>query len=159
MGVRSPEEPFIMTQADDVRDHHAHCVPHLLKLRILAGNDAAAPLPSGIASEVGNATGVILAEAKAAESAALASVAGGGRGSRVARFLATRFARLSAAADDAVAAAQSGNLHALRRDLRRFDDLTSATWTVQLAVCAPPKRRSPPRTTSPLTRRTGVYAR
>lgn len=132
-----------MTLADDVRDHHTHCVPHLLRLRILAGNDAAAPLPSGVAHEVGDATGVILAEVKAAENAALASVAGSRRGSRVARFLAPRLARLSAAADDAVAAAKSGNVQALRRDLRRFDALTSATWTVQLAICAPSKPRAP----------------
>jgi hypothetical protein len=133
-----------MTPADDVRKHHSHCVPELLRLRLLARDDTGAPLPPGVAHQVGDATNLILAEAEAAERAALATVAGSGRGSRVARFLAARLARLTDAAADAVAAAENGNAHAMRRHLRRFDSVASATWTVQLAMCAPPKQPRPP---------------
>ena len=42
--------------------------------------------------------------------------------------------RLAAAANDAIAAARTGDSGAMRRHLRRFDALTSAIWTVQNAV-------------------------
>jgi len=60
---------------------------------------------------------------------------GGHGGSRVARFLAARLARLAAAADYVVTAARDGNAVALRQHLRRFDALTSALWTVLPDVC------------------------
>jgi hypothetical protein len=132
-----------MALADDVRKHHSHCVPDLLRLRLLARDDMGAPLPPGVAHQVDDATSLILAEAEAAERAAVSTVAGSGRGSTVARFLAARLARLTAAAADAVAAAQDGNARAMRLHLRRFDSLASATWTVQLAMCAPPKQPRP----------------
>jgi hypothetical protein len=133
-----------MALADEVRKHHSHCVADLLRLRMLARDDVGAPLPPGVAHQVGDATSLILAEAEAAERAALATVAGSDRGSPVARFLAARLARLTGAAADAVAAAENGNARAMRLHLRRFDSLASATWTVQLAMCAPPKRPRPP---------------
>ena len=93
-----------------------------------------------------------LAETDAAGQAAVAAVAESGRSSAAA-FLAARQARLAAAADDIVAAAQDGSAAALSRHLRRFEALTTALWTVQLAICAPAHRR--PRPGAP--RRTGSY--
>ncbi len=125
-----------MTVPEDIREHHTHCVPYQVRLRILARDEASAPLPPGIVHEVSQATSAILAGAIAAERAAVAAVTGGGRGgSRVARFLAARLARLAAAADYVVTAARDGNAVALRQHLRRFDALTSALWTVLPDVC------------------------
>ena len=121
-----------MTGPEDIRKHHTQCVPYQVRLRILA-RDEAAPLPSGVVHEVGLATSAILAEARAAERAAVAAVTGGGRG--VARFLAARLARLAAAADEVVTSARDGNAVALRQHLRRFDTLTSALWNVLPDVC------------------------
>jgi hypothetical protein len=135
-----------MDLAAVVRKHHSHCVLDLLRLRMLARDDIGAPLPPGVAHQVGDATSLILAEAEAAERATLATVAGSDSatsGTPVARFLAARLARLTGAAADAVAAAENGNAHAMRLHLRRFDSLASATWTVQLAMCAPPKQARP----------------
>ncbi len=84
-----------------------------------------------------------LAETDAAGQAAVAAVAESGRSSAAA-FLAARQARLAAAADDIVAAAQDGSAAALSRHLRRFEALTTALWTVQLAICAPAHRRPRP---------------
>jgi hypothetical protein len=52
----------------------------------------------------------------------------------VAEFLADRIAKLAAAADEAVSAARDGDAAALHRRLHRFEMLTSAVWTVQLAM-------------------------
>ena len=130
-----------MTVVEEMREHHTRCVPYRVRLRILARDEAAA-LPPGVVHEVCQATNAILAGAREAERAAVAAGTGGGRGSRVARFLAARLARLAAAADDALTSARNGNAVALRQHLRRFDALTSALWTVQLSVCA--SAASPP---------------
>jgi hypothetical protein len=132
-----------MTAADRTRGYYARCVPLLARLRLLARADAGAPLPPGAAGEVGHAASAIVAEADAAGHAAVAAVAESGRSS-AAVFLAARQARLAAAADNVVAAAEDGNAAALSRHLRRFEALTSALWTVQLAICAPAHRRPRP---------------
>jgi hypothetical protein len=69
------------------------------------------------------------------------------RRAAVAGLLADRLSRLAVAADDAVSAAKDADAGALRRRLRRFEMLTSAAWTVQLAMAgkatpAGPARRS-----------------
>lgn len=122
------------------RGHYARCVRLLARLRLLASQGAGAPLPPGAAGEVGHAASAIVAEADAAGHAVLAAVAERGRSS-AAGFLAPRQARLAAAADDIVAAAEDGSAAALSRHLRRFEALTSALWTVQHAICAPAQRR------------------
>ena len=138
-----PPGSAAMTAADRTRGYYARCVPLLARLRLLARQDAGAPLPPGAAGEVGHAATAIVAEADAAGHAAVAAVAESGRNS-AAVFLAARQARLAAAADDVVAAAEDGSAAALSRHLRRFEALTSALWTVQLAICAPADRRPQP---------------
>jgi len=137
--------------ADPTPGYYARCAPLLARLRLLARADAGAPLPPGAAGEVGHAASVIVAEADAAGHAAVAAVAESGRNS-AAVFLAARQARLAAAAADVVAAAADGSAAALSRHLRRFEALTSALWTVQLAICAPAHRRPQPTHLAPAPR-------
>lgn len=117
----------------EIRDHHAHCVPHLARLHVLGRYQAGEPVPPGLADEISAVTDAILAEAGAALRATVATVAGTRR-TAVAEFLANRIAKLAAAADEAVRAAKDGEAAALRRCLQRFERLTSALWTVQLAM-------------------------
>ena len=131
--------------ADRTRGYYARCVPLLARLRLLASEEAGAPLPPGAAGEVGHAATAIVAEADAAGHAAVAAVAESSRDS-AAVFLAARQARLTAAAADVVAAAADGSAAVLSRHLRRFEALTSALWTVQHAICAPDDRRPSRRT-------------
>jgi hypothetical protein len=139
-----PPGSAAMTAADRTRACYTRCVPHLARLRLLASDGAGAPLPPGVAGQVGHAAGAIVAETGAAGQAAVAVVAESRRGS-AALFLAPRQARLAAAADDVVAAARDGGA-ALSRPLRRFEALTTALWTVQCAICEPAHRRPGRRT-------------
>jgi len=137
-----PEGPIAMNATDsthDHEDHQARCLPHLLSLRMLAQGEVA-PLPWLAADEIARATQAILAEAVAAGGEAAGREAAdraarGGPGLGI--FLAVRLSRLSAAADDALTAAWTGDFTQLRRHLARFDTLTSAIWTVQRAVYGP----------------------
>jgi len=126
-----------MTVADEIRDHQARCLSHLISLRMLACGEAGVPLPRWAAAEVVQATGAILAEAEAAGRAALTAVSSGRHDPRDGTFLRVRLDRLAAAADDAAAAARAGNSAEMSRHLRRFDALTSAIWMVQQAVYDP----------------------
>ena len=130
-----------MAVASEIRDHHAHCVPHLARLHVLGRHQAGEPAPAGLADDVGAETSAILAEAGAALRATVAAVPGTRR-TAVAELLAGRLARLAAAADEAVSAAKDGEAAALRRCLHKFERLTSALWTVQLAM---PDAARPPR--------------
>jgi hypothetical protein len=123
-----------MNVTDQLEDHQARCLPHLLTLRMLARHTSEAPLPWLALAEVTQATKAILAEVEAAVQA----VTGGGpdRPDRPDRpgtgiFLGTRLSRLAAAADDAIVAAGAGEFTQLRTHLRRFDTLTEAIWAVQ----------------------------
>jgi hypothetical protein len=120
-----------MDVTDKLEDHQAHCLPHLLTLRMLAGYTPEPPLPWLAVAEVTQATGAILAEVEAA----VRAVTGGGPGSiagpGIGIFLGVRLSRLAAAADDAIAAAGAGDFTQLRTHLRRFETLTSAIWAVQ----------------------------
>jgi hypothetical protein len=117
-----------MTVADRTEGHQARCLPHLLVLRMLVSDDAEAPSPWLVMSEVAQATDAILAEAEAAGHEARA-VGGDGPGPGI--FRAVRLSRLAVAAGEAVAAAGAGDFVQLRRHLRRFEALTSAIWAVQ----------------------------
>ncbi|MGD0240199.1 MAG: hypothetical protein ABSB59_07710 [Streptosporangiaceae bacterium] len=117
-----------MPIADRIGDHQARCLPHLLTLRMLARDDAEAPFPWLIGTQVAEATVAILAEAEAAGREARAAT-GGGPDTGI--FLGVRLTRLATAADDAIAAAEAGEYTHLRRHLHRFEVLTSAIWTVQ----------------------------
>jgi hypothetical protein len=123
-----------MTATDQTEDHQARCLPHVLSLRMLARDGAETPLAWLAVAEVSRATEAILAEAEAAAREAR-TAAGDGPGLAV--FLGARLSRLAVAADDAIAAARAGDLAQLRRNLRRFDVLTSAIWAVQDAVSGP----------------------
>ena len=123
-----------MTIADKIEGHQARCQPHVLRLRMIARDQAGTALTWQAVTEVIAATGAILAEAEAAGSDARAA-AGGGPGA--ATFLGVRLSRLMAAANDAIAAAGEGDSGQLRRHLHRFEVLTSAIWTVQQAVSGP----------------------
>jgi hypothetical protein len=134
-----------MGAASEISDHHARCAPHLAQLHVLGRHQPGEPLPPGLADEVGEITSAILTEADAALRAAVAAVPGTRRPA-VTGFLADRVARLAAAANDAVSAAKDGDAGALRRRLHRFEVLTSAVWTVQLAMpgeAAPPQPKAP----------------
>lgn len=123
-----------MTPTDENHDHQVRCQPHLLRLRMVARGDFEVALPLQVVAE---AVGAILAEAetaaRAAGAVAVDSLGGPGAGT----FLGVRLNRLAAAADDAIAAARTGNQAEMRRHLSRFDTLTSAIWTVHRAVYGP----------------------
>ena len=135
-----------MNVADQLEDHQARCLPHLLTLRMLARDTPEAPPPWLAVAEVTQATKAILAEVEAAVRAVTGGGPGGpdspgspdGPGSPdspgspgAGIFLSVRLSRLAAAADDAIAAAGAGDFTQLRCHLRRFDTLTSAIWAVQ----------------------------
>lgn len=121
-----------MSVADQIRDHQARCAAPLISLRMLARDEPGAPLPRWVVVEVAEATGLVLAEAEAAGRDALATTDAGDPGDRT--FLRVRLDRLASAAEDAVTAARAGDSGEMRRQLRRFEALTSAIWTVQDAV-------------------------
>jgi len=126
-----------MDVADQLEDHRARCLPHLLTLRMLARDTAEPPPPWLAAAEVTQATKAILAEVEAA----VRAVTGGGPGGPgrpnsadspgAGIFLSVRLSRLAAAADDAVTVAGAGDFTRLRTQLHRFETLTSAIWAVQ----------------------------
>ena len=123
-----------MDVADQLEDHRACCLPHLLTLRMLARDTPEPPLPWLAVAEVTRATKAILAEVEAA----VRAVTGGGPGGPDDRgspgigiFLSVRLSRLAGTADDAIAAAGAGDFTQLRCQLRRFETLTSAIWAVQ----------------------------
>ena len=122
-----------MATVSEIREQHAHCAPHLARLQVLGSYQAGEPVPPGLAEEVSAVTSAILAEAGAAFRATVAAVPGARR-TAVAGFLADRIAKLAAAAEQVVCAARDGDAAALRRCLRRFESLTSAVWTVHLAM-------------------------
>jgi hypothetical protein len=123
-----------MSVADQIRDHQARCVAPMVSLRMLAHGEAGEPLPRWVVIEVAQATGTVLAEAEAAGRAALTAVGVRGDHPGNGTFLRVRLDRLAAAANDAIAAARTGDSGDMRRHLRRFEALTSAIWTVQDAV-------------------------
>lgn len=127
-----------MVETDELRDRHARCVLHVAVLHMFASESVSAPLPPDAAQRIADATTAILAESRAGGRAALAAADSRHR-SRNLSLLAARQARLEHAAEDAMAsareAARGGDLAALRQRLQRFIALTSAMWTVQVAVC------------------------
>jgi hypothetical protein len=121
------------TIAGQILAHRSRCVRPQLRLQALARIEPGEVTSRGaIASEVRDATNTVIAEAEAAGRDALATAAGGREHAEV--FLGVRLARLMTAADDAVSAAHSGDAARLRRQLRHFEALASAIWTVQRAV-------------------------
>jgi len=127
-----------MSTGDQIQDHQERCQPHLLRLRMLAwgGED-----PALAAAQADQATSAIIAEVEAAIQAALADEPAARRRPAARTFLRVRLDRLAAAAEDVVTAARDEDTSGLRRHLRRFEALTSASWTVQHAVFDPPPSR------------------
>jgi hypothetical protein len=121
-----------MTIADRIEDHQERCQPYVLRLRMIARDEAGTALAWQAVTEVIRATEAILAEAEAADSDARATAGPG-----AATFLKVRLSRLAASASDVIAAAGEGDSGQLRRHLHRFEVLTSAIWTVQQGVAAP----------------------
>jgi hypothetical protein len=117
-----------MDVTDQLEDHRARCLPHLLTLQMLGRYTPEAPLPWLAVAEVTQATKEVLAEVEAAIQAATGS-GFGGPGTGI--FLGVRLSRLAAAADDAIVAARAGDFTQLRTYLRRFETLTEAIWAVQ----------------------------
>ena len=95
-----------MTVADAIRDHQARCQQHLLRLHLLARDQAGATARQ-VAVEVEQAASAVLDEV--AVSLTPAAVADG-RDPGAGSLLAARLARLRAAADEVVAAARDGML-------------------------------------------------
>jgi len=125
-----------MDVADQLEDHRARCLPHLLTLRMVARDMPEAPPPWLVAADVTQATKAILTEVEAA----VRAVTGGGPGGQAGPdspgagiFLSVRLSRLAVAADGAITAAGAGDFTQLRIQLRRFETLTSAIWAVQEA--------------------------
>jgi D-serine deaminase-like pyridoxal phosphate-dependent protein len=123
-----------MATADQIRDHQESCRPHLLRLRMLAWGEEE---PAVTAAQADQATSAIIAEVEAAVEAALAADVGGHRSPAARTFLQARLDRLTRAARELVTAARNEDTAELRRHLRRFEALTSASWTVQQAVFDP----------------------
>ena len=118
-----------MDATDQLEDHQARCLPHLLTLRMLTRYMPEMPLPWLAVTEVTRATEAILAEVEAAVRAVTGGDPDGTAGPGI--FLGVRLSRLAVAADDAIAAAEAGDFTQLRTHLRRFDTLTAAIWAVQ----------------------------
>lgn len=134
-----------MAGMSEIPVHRAHCLPHLARLHMHGRYQPGEALPPGLADEVSEGTSAILAETGAAVRVTVAAVPGTRRAA-VAGLLADRLSRLTVAADEAVSAAKEADPGALRRCLRRFEMLTSAAWTVQLAMAgkaAPPGQARP----------------
>jgi hypothetical protein len=134
----------------EIQDHQVRCQPLLLALRLLTRCDAMTELPRLFATEVAQATGAVLAEVKAAECDVRTAAGEGSGGPGAETLLEARLNRLAAAAADAMTATLAGNLAEMRRQLDRFEVLTSAMWTVQRAVYG--LRPAPRRPASPRTR-------
>ena len=77
-----------MTTADKIEDHQARCQPYVLRLRMIALDEAGTALTWQAVTEVVQATGAILAEAEAAGSDAGAAASPG-----AATFLNVRLSR------------------------------------------------------------------
>lgn len=144
MGICSLGGISVMSVADAIHDYRERSLPHLARLGMLSAGETEAVASPGVAAEVSRATRAVLTQAQAASRlVALAAIRGGKGDQGPGLFLAARLARLTAAADDAVAAARSGNAAVLRERLLRFDALTSAIWTAQRAAhewAVPPPR-------------------
>jgi hypothetical protein len=137
-----------MSVADAIHDYRERSLPHLARLRMLSAGETGTPPSAAVAAEVARATGAVVAQAEAASRLALAAARAGGADDGRGPFLAARLARLSAAADDAVAAARDGNAATLRDRLQRFDALTSAIYTAEGPAwewAVPPARATGPR--------------
>ena len=141
-----------MTVDGTLEDHRVRCQPYLLRLRMIARDDPGLLLTQLTVAEVIQATEMVLAEAEAAggdvraaagDVQAAAGVSGSGPGAPA--FLRVRLNRLAGAANDAIAAAGAGDSGQLRGQLRRFDVLTAAIWTVHQAVYGPAGRAIRPR--------------
>jgi hypothetical protein len=123
-----------MASAGQMHDHQERCRPYLLTLRMLArGQDD----PALAAAQAAKATGAVIAEVEAATQAALADGRGARRHPADRAFPRVRLNRLAAAAEQVVAAARDEDTAGLRRHLRRFEALTSASWTVEQIPPAP----------------------
>ena len=120
-----------MTFDEQMRDYRTRCQRQLSRLRMLAvGQDGIVP-PRRVAPEIRDATNAIIADTEAMSRAVLKA---GREEPSAETFLWVRVTRLALAADQAVAAAYNGDIHALRTHLHHFGTLTSAIWTVQHAV-------------------------
>ena len=126
-----------MTFTDEMRDHQRRCQPHLLRLRMLAGDGVGPAVLRQVTAEVREATNAIIAEAEAASRAALAAMASDRRQSEAETFLLVRLTRLARSADEAVDAARGGDAPGLLRHVVRFNALTAAIWTGQDAMHVP----------------------
>lgn len=134
-----------MTVPDHARTQRDRCAAHLARLRMLAADEVGAALPPTLTPQLSQVTATILAEAEAAGQAVVATMADDRRAAEAARFLSPRLARMATAAQDAATAAQRGDAAALSRQVRRFETLTKAMWTVQANL----RPRRPERSSRP----------
>src|ERR1700688_1219551 len=87
-----------MSVTDQLGDHQARCLAHLISLRILAHTEPGALLPRRAVVEIARTTGAVVAEAEAAGQAALTAGPGDPH-RRDGTFLRVRLDRLAAAAE------------------------------------------------------------
>jgi hypothetical protein len=119
-----------MTTADRMGHRQLRCQRQLLRLRMLVLSQDGMT-PARRAAEIRDATNAVIAEVEATSRAVLGA---SGHEPGAETFLWVRVTRLAMAADQAVNAARRGDMSALDAQLRHFDALTSAIWTVQDAV-------------------------
>src|SRR6516225_4649445 len=101
-----------MTADDEIHDHQLRCQPYLLQLHMLACVEAGL-MPT--AAEIGQRTAAVIAEVGAASRVVLAAAGHGRRHPGAGPFLQARLNRLTAAAEEAIAATQDGDCAELRR--------------------------------------------
>ncbi len=119
------------------RTPREQCAALLARLGMLAAGEGGATLPPDVTAQLGELTSAIVAQAEIAGQTVTASMTDRRRAAEVARFLSARLARMATAAQDAIGAAERGDAAALRRQLRRFEVLAAAMWTVQAALRPP----------------------
>jgi hypothetical protein len=118
----------LVAQLDDQRSKSRQ---QLSRLVLLAHNYDVMALSPQAGADIREATNAVIAQVEATSRAMIED----GRHERGAEtFLWARVTRLAAAADHAVGAARRGDAAELRAQLRHFETLTLALWTVQDAI-------------------------
>ena len=124
-----------MSVANRIHDHQANCLVPLISLQMLAQGEAGTPLPRWVVVEVAQATSTVLAEAEAAGHAIL-SVVGVPSDHPEAWRHSSESGWTGWRPQPTMRSPRHGREIPARcvSDLRRFDALTSAIWTVQDGV-------------------------
>ncbi len=119
------------------RTPREQCAALVARLGMLAADQDSTALSPDFTGQLGELTSAIVAQAEIAGQTVTASMTDRRRAAEVTRFLSARLTRMATAAQDVMGAAERGDMGALRRQLRRFEVLETAMWTVQAALRPP----------------------